>query len=499
MCTRTHSKSSKSITKGASKSHNSTPYKNRSQNLNTDVNKNRSFSGLLSERKKEAEYIAREDLEHNANVPQIARPRRPATAKVSRSAADYACERLEEYIASIDNQSGINKNKRGSKHDDEYPDSFQSLIDLVKPHPNGDDGDPEQRKLAFKREPEMYPSIAALLRLIDKELVKYSENSSKAPQHIKPNRQIQVFEKYDVNPEQMDTDRKIDMALYLSKDGEQITGAKPDYEYIFAVVEAKISSIDSEQFKAYKQLIAYSYDIYTRQINRRFAWGFTVCSTLFRACVLSNDKVYSSENMDVSTKEGRAALVQLLADITYCSDDQLGYDPTIYFDEDKSWKVQVFQDDNLETFRICKVMKSASSIFGRHTRCFRCCRIDDEKDNDDDKYFIVKDAWAFTDRTQDSEQGLRDEIELMKSVNKALENREQLRNKYPTLICGGVVQISDGNGECFDDTEDTALAALNIDGTDENHSGSYRVHKRMALRPIGQHISTVKSVDELIV
>ncbi|KAJ1815750.1 hypothetical protein LPJ56_004470, partial [Coemansia sp. RSA 2599] len=117
----------------------------------------------------------------------------------------------------------------------------------------------------------------------------------------------------------------------------------------------------------------------------------------------------------------------------------------------------------------------------------------------DDRYFIVKDAWAFSDRKHDSEQGMRDEVELMRTVNGVLQGKEQFRNRYPTLICGGIVQLSDERGGYFDDTEDTALAALDIASNDKAHPDSYRVHKRMALKPIGQHISAVKSVDELIV
>ncbi|KAJ1808992.1 hypothetical protein LPJ75_004473 [Coemansia sp. RSA 2598] len=94
---------------------------------------------------------------------------------------------------------------------------------------------------------------------------------------------------------------------------------------------------------------------------------------------------------------------------------------------------------------------------------------------------------------------MRDEVELMRTVNGVLQGKEQFRNRYPTLICGGIVQLSDERGGYFDDTEDTALAALDIASNDKAHPDSYRVHKRMALKPIGQHISAVKSVDELIV
>ncbi|KAJ1641675.1 hypothetical protein LPJ64_006380, partial [Coemansia asiatica] len=519
------SKGSKGFVKGKSDrhshSHSSTPYKYRSQNLNNDVNMNFPVDELLKQRENEAEYIVRNDLEQNSNVPLIVRPRKRTVANVSRLAADYASAKLEEFISSSDD------NRQGFG----YQESFLSLIDLVIPQASDNTSKP---KLVFEKESEMYPSIAALFQLIGLELAKYSKQNNKKSRSMKPNRHIQVCKRFDVNPNQMDTDRKVDMALYLSNDNDddqqQLVDAEPDYEYIFAIVKAKLSSIESKQHEAYKQLVAYSYDIYTRQINRRFAWGFTACSSVFRACVLSNDKVYSSDGMDVSTKEGRAALVQLLADIAYCSDDQLGYDPTIYYDNNdgnndddcddgsrESWKIKVFQDNKFETFRICKVMKAASSIFRRHTRCFRCCRIYSEKnskehdngsdsddgdgDGDDDKYLIVKDAWAFSDRKRDSEQGLRDEVELMRTVNKALHGKEQFKDRYPTLICGGVVQLSDEKGGYFDDSEDTALAALNNIGNakDEAYANSYRVHKRMALKPIGQHISTVKFVDELIV
>ncbi|KAJ1805359.1 hypothetical protein LPJ75_005334, partial [Coemansia sp. RSA 2598] len=239
-------------------------------NFNSDINMNRSVYDLLSEREKEAEYIVRNDLEHNANVPLVARPRKRATASASRLAANHACAELEKFIAgSGDGQSACSRG------------GFELLIDLVRPlQATGNDDDNDKPRLAFKKESDMYPCIAALLQFINAAITNYcAKGGGNKTRLTKPARQLQVYKRYDVNPKQMDTDRKIDMALYLSKDGEQITDAEPDYEYIFAVIEAKLSSTDSEQHRAYKQLVAYSYDIYTRQINRRFAWGFTVCSS----------------------------------------------------------------------------------------------------------------------------------------------------------------------------------------------------------------------------
>ncbi|KAJ2561470.1 hypothetical protein IW140_006568 [Coemansia sp. RSA 1813] len=107
---------------------------------------------------------------------------------------------------------------------------------------------------------------------------------------------------------------------------------------------------------------------------------------------------------------------------------------------------------------------------------------------------LVKRAWAIA--SQKSDDKSRDEVSMLREINNALKGNKDLEGKYPTLLAGGVVKITDENGEVFNDTVDTAFAELR---TETLKDLGFRVQKSMAMTPIGQDIRRCKSADELII
>ncbi|KAJ2085078.1 hypothetical protein IW138_006495 [Coemansia sp. RSA 986] len=211
----------------------------------------------------------------------------------------------------------------------------------------------------------------------------------------------------------------------------------------------------------------------------------------------------SSAPIDVATPDGRETLVKWLANMSLCERDRLGYDPTLYFNrEERRWEIEAYDDstDAHKTFEIVSCMRISDRVCGRHTRCFRCKEI--EASGDADKHgkpaevceVLVKRAWA-TD-SQESDDKSRDEVSMLREINNTLKGNKDLEGKYPTLLAGGVVKITDENGEVFDDTVDTAFAGLRTETLKELGS---RVQKSMAMTPIGQDIRRCKSADELII
>ncbi|KAJ1718539.1 hypothetical protein LPJ53_006466, partial [Coemansia erecta] len=70
-------------------------------------------------------------------------------------------------------------------------------------------------------------------------------------------------------------------------------------------------------------------EAYTKQLNRRFIWGLTLCGDAVRVYSIFNDHLLASRDMKLTEVDGRAKLIQLLVNWSFCEDHRLGYDPTM--------------------------------------------------------------------------------------------------------------------------------------------------------------------------
>ncbi|KAJ2718563.1 hypothetical protein GGI07_005698 [Coemansia sp. Benny D115] len=116
-----------------------------------------------------------------------------------------------------------------------------------------------------------------------------------------------------------------------------------NYMNMLAIIKAK--KYISNQSTAYEQLFLYTRNLYVCQFDCRFMWGFTVCGSIFCVCIITNDKVYLSDKIDLRKSEGRSELVTLLCNMSFCEVDQLGYDPSISYKKDENrWEITIFDD-----------------------------------------------------------------------------------------------------------------------------------------------------------
>ncbi|KAJ1718880.1 hypothetical protein LPJ53_006243, partial [Coemansia erecta] len=366
-------------------------------------------------------------------------------------------------------------------------------------------------------EAEMYPAIDALFGYIFKQIRSKNTTTLKNT--------ISVFGQSDISVPDGDTRLRIDKALRIDfsgidklEDGDADTkGGNADrsepatYRNIFAVIEAKVGnrakvedinnpeviSNDMERADATRQLYLYTHNIYFRQHARRFAWGFTVCGSVFQVCLFTHDVVVRSGGIDVATQRGRRELVELLTNMSFCDRDQLGYDPTIFFSETNGrWEMDVFEDGRARRCTVTKVLLAADRAFGRHTRCFHCKTIPESNSEEVSKDVLVKDAWAHRKRDLGEHGDARDEAALLRVISDGFRNDSSLANKYPNLWAGGTVQQTGPDSNAYDDSTDHIFAALDRDILDEI---PHRVHKRLAMEPLGEPLRTAKVVDETII
>ncbi|KAJ2554057.1 hypothetical protein EV175_002723, partial [Coemansia sp. RSA 1933] len=315
----------------------------------------------------------------------------------------------------------------------------------------------------------------------------------------------------NVNPDGSDDYTRTDILLRANRrdaggDGNaQSLAAKPNYKDVVAVIEVK--HLTSEETQAFAQLIIYSRNLYANQHNRRFVWGFTVCGSHVRACVLTSDNIFASRIMDVSMGEGRQEFVSLLVNMSYCAEDQLGYDPTIRLDDKGTIdEIDVYDEDTdrMVPYKFVAMTAIATRCFGRHTRCYLCKKAasaqPDVNSSADDGYVVVKSAWAYSTRAEDGSdkaEDARNEALLMRRIAKGLEGNDSVDGKYAKLIHGGTVRF-DKDGATEEDNTDTAFGAVFSPGPEEKQP-EFRIYQRLAMTPWCRPLQNVANADQLIV
>ncbi|KAJ1839993.1 hypothetical protein LPJ70_004838, partial [Coemansia sp. RSA 2708] len=235
----------------------------------------------------------------------------------------------------------------------------------------------------------------------------------------------------------------------------------------------------SEQNRAYWQLSQRTHTLHSAQLNRRFAWGLTVCGTHVRACLFGNDDILTSEVMDVATESGRKQFATLLVNWAMCEDHRLGYDPTVrYNGETGQWEIDVWDDESRVTHTYIheRTLFDTSSQFGRRTRCFIASAKENSGEQPAQKV-LIKDAWAPAE-FPDSE-AVRDELSNLRTIRDKLGADDTLAGTYSHLEAGGVVQQIQTKQRTADDTTESIFADIDA--------------------AVLEDLKSVRSVDELIV
>ncbi|KAJ2808074.1 hypothetical protein H4R21_000228 [Coemansia helicoidea] len=338
---------------------------------------------------------------------------------------------------------------------------------------------------AVKVERDMYPGINAFVKCVADSVSRHTQERDGKPRA----RSIVPFEKTDVKPDGADDLDRVDhMVTGCPNVGPVI---KPDYAMALCLIEAKYSQ--NGQTDAYEQLARYSRNIYGSQPHRRFLWGLTVCGTLVRACLLGNDKIYASKAVDVSEPVGREQLVGLFVNWSLCESTRVGYDPTMWRDDNGEWTIKVFQNGTPHVYSGLEMVFQSYSLLGRRTRCF----VGTTKAGGAEKEVFIKDCWPRV--LKDSAGSPRDEVAFLRHIHDTLGADANLAGKYPMLEVAGLVQVPGRGPADVDDTTTAAMADLVMSDTAPPDAMPLREHKRIAMSPVGEPLQTVDSPDELIV
>ncbi|KAJ2308554.1 hypothetical protein IWW55_000364 [Coemansia sp. RSA 2706] len=386
-------------------------------------------------------------------------------------------------------------------------------------------------KNSSRYEKVIYPAHAALIRCIADHL----DPEPAAAGSTDEAKRVLLPYASDLKPTGSDERIRIDGALHSCANASSSDNKlRPEYRDIVLVAEAKWYR---EQDEAYAQLIRYTRQVYANQPNRRFAWGVTICATLVRVVLFENDRMVSSKDMDVTTSTGIAAYVKFIVSLCYCEEHQLGYDPSMtWCSENKYWVIKCpgrTPDDDDEqpvTYYARDLVFVADHLFGRHTRGFYAS---DDPDLVDQPDTFIKDAWPHAERG--SEDTSRDELAILQDIVQQLKNHGIDTTDYVRPVRGGTVKL---DGDHDDDTDivldpvvgDIEAASPRM-GTiaedDETDAGTlpmelaagrgkddeacaiddssrvevipYRVHRRLALQPIGKPLYALSSPYELII
>ncbi|KAJ2326961.1 hypothetical protein IWW51_002006, partial [Coemansia sp. RSA 2702] len=343
------------------------------------------------------------------------------------------------------------------------------------------------------REVKMYPWVGAFIKYVADQLAKAVADSPPP----KTPRQLETFRKADVVAIDADDWRRVDMALTQCIDSPKRDGTSEEkFTYAQSAALIEVKRYEAEETAAFDQLALYTPYLYATQVNRRFAWGLTICGTHVRACLFIHDNILASEVMDVATESGRKQFVTLLVNWAMCESQRLGYDPTIrYNGETSQWEIDVWDDESRETRTyICEyVVADTSSLFGQHRRCF-VARAKESSDEQPAQKVLIKDAWAYAAAT--GSKAARDELSNLRAIRDKLGADDALAGTYSHLEAGGVVQQMHTKQKTADDTTESIFADIDASVLEEVPD---RIHRRVATTPVGEQLKSVRSVDELIV
>ncbi|ORX64769.1 hypothetical protein DL89DRAFT_158616 [Linderina pennispora] len=276
------------------------------------------------------------------------------------------------------------------------------------------------------------------------------------------------------------------------------------YADAFAVIEARPGKTRRIVDKAYAQLMKSTRSIYKAQFDRRFAFGLTVCDNEVRVCLFSNDVVFSSSALDMSTgiwsptiHRAASLLVSLPMTTSWDSTQQstgtriTTAGPSSVLTQQTSH--HALQPQKRTTLTRCYQEQTAFSVGTRGAFL-----VTDERPSGDEikPKFSLKDTWP--EATEDPTRDRRDEVMFMRRITEELANSDVEDLVYPKLEAGGRVSI-DTDGGRFEDNTKNALGPLYSLRKPDNAAIPFRVHKRLVMSPIGEPLETVESVHELIV
>ncbi|KAJ2562030.1 hypothetical protein IW140_006490, partial [Coemansia sp. RSA 1813] len=331
-------------------------------------------------------------------------------------------------------------------------------------------------------------------------------------QSVCPRRLVVPFFKPDRKSADGDDDSRVDLYLNLPQFDDYTIGTlitnPPEQENeapmladTFAIVEVK-SAIQGIG-KAMPQLFQYTRGIYNEQYDRRFAWGMAVGGKKVQAVFFGPDYALASDTICVDNASGRAKLVKLLVDWSFCESHRLGYDPAILHNKRlRYYEINVGSEDGPITYYSKGAVISAERLFSRHTRCFIASTEKPGHDATIEPDIFIKYAWP--EATEDANVDYRDEGRHLQKITKTIEAEPSLDRKCPRYQSGGRVMINRRIGnEGIKAVDDTSRSILS-DGIcqqlddDQDFVNGLRIHKVICMKGVGKPLKELENVFEVI-
>ncbi|KAJ1727220.1 hypothetical protein LPJ61_004690, partial [Coemansia biformis] len=240
--------------------------------------------------------------------------------------------------------------------------------------------------------------------------------------------------------------------------------------------------------------------------------------------------------MDLGTSKGRRAFIWVLVDLSYCDEQRLGYNKTVVWlagtgpQNRGYWTIECVEQrdaaDGEAQLTVTYYARDpdivAVRLFGRHMRGFLASRDLDKVDEPDT---FIKYAWSDTSESarDDPDSDPRDKVAMVREVSRMLA--EDPRDNDPPFIVfkhGGPVRHTSGTGSHVVESTAAVLGPI-LEHIEEQgrrviqprcprrgrHRAKtedtvlepfpFRIHKRIAMSPIGQPLATLESPYELII
>ncbi|KAI1286608.1 hypothetical protein F5Y03DRAFT_380583 [Xylaria venustula] len=187
--------------------------------------------------------------------------------------------------------------------------------------------------------------------------------------------------------------RKLDVGLV--DDPKADRAAKYHWSHILVPGELKSNPNEDTASKAHLDIARYVKEVFTAQPTRRYVLAFTLCGDWMRLWEFDRLGGIASEKFNIN-KDGQRFVSTILG-FLWMDDAALGFDPTIM--KSNRWQyIEIQQDTKTERLILDKVIRSAHSIVGRATICWKAY-LEGDKSNP----FVIKDSWQFPERDEEGD------------------------------------------------------------------------------------------------
>jgi hypothetical protein len=236
---------------------------------------------------------------------------------------------------------------------------------------------------------------------------------------------------------------------------------------------AEVTTIDKFHTVLKKTINNKTYLMFSTQHERRFVPFLAICRNSIHFIVSDRQGQTTSEIFYRRPGVYYALnLVRIIVALMFGSNETIGFDSTI--ETQRDGEITKISADGTD-YTVKSTVHAVRGIVGRSTRVWSAFR---KLENGEKESVIIKDGWIQEGR-----------------ANAEKENLELVRNitGVPTLVWGGTVQahLPNSGNQLVDDNTLWIRHMFSDRRT-------FRIHRRLVLKPVGENLSTFTSLGELI-